>query len=194
VLDGEGAHLEAVVPDGLTRSELDQLDLVAELAEYAPQRLEECMEPRRTSDPERLAPLEQVIGLEQAGQAEVVVSVEVGDVDVVDLNETGRVDHLALGALPRVDEDARAPGPDQHTRRRPPRRGHGAAGAEKDHREIHGPPSLGRTQHLDWVESPASAQSAEQAGLNTASLDDLADPLAAEGSNSNSAANLTPGR
>ena len=56
--------------------------------------------PGGPSDPERCAPLEQVIGLEQTGQTEVVVSVEVGDVDVVDLDETGRVDHLALGALP----------------------------------------------------------------------------------------------
>ena len=45
-------------------------------------------------------PLQQVIGLEQPGQAEVVVGVEMGDVDVVDLDEPGRVDHLPLGPLP----------------------------------------------------------------------------------------------
>jgi len=139
VLDGEGAHLEAVVLDPFPRPELDQLDLVAELAENPPQRLEEAMQPRRPDDPQGRLPLHQVVGLQQPRQPEVVVGVEVGDVDVVDLDQPGRVDHLPLGPLPRIDQDPATAGPDQHAGGSPPRRGHGAAGAEEDDREIHGP-------------------------------------------------------
>src|SRR5215218_2341580 len=73
-----------------------------------------------------------------------MIRVEMRDVDVIDLDEAGRVDHLALGALTAVDEDPRTARADQHARGRPPRRGHGAAGAEKDDGEIHDAPSLGR--------------------------------------------------
>ena len=138
VLDAEGPHLEAVVLDRLPRLELDQLDLVAEPAEDPPQRLEQPDQPGRPDDAQRPLPLQQVIGLEQPGEPEVVVGVEMGDVDVVDLDEPGRVDHLPLGPLPRVDQDPAAARADQHAGGRPPRGGHGAAGAEKDDREIHG--------------------------------------------------------
>ena len=142
VLDLEGPHLEAIVLDALPRPELDQLDLVAKPAEDPLQRLEQSDQPGGPDDPQRRLPLHQVIGLEQPGQAQVVVGVEVGDVDLVDLDEPGRVDHLALGALPAVDQQPGASGADQHARGRPPRRGHGATGAEEDDREIHDAPSV----------------------------------------------------
>ena len=66
------------------------------------------MEAGGTDDPEGPLALQQVVGLEQARQAEIVVGVEVGDVDVVDLDEPGRVDHLPLGPLPSIDQDAAA--------------------------------------------------------------------------------------
>ncbi len=62
---------------------------------------------------------------------------EVSDVEVVDLDEPGRALHLALGALAAVDEDAIAAGADEQARGRPPSRGHGATGAEKDNVEVH---------------------------------------------------------
>ena len=52
-----------------------------------------------------------------------------GRVRIVDLDEAGRVDHLSLRPLPRVDQDPAASGADQQAGSRPPRRGHGAAGA-----------------------------------------------------------------
>jgi hypothetical protein len=138
VLDREGAHHEAVMLDRLPRPELDKLDLVAKPAEDPAQRLEQLMQPGRADDPQRRLTLHQVIGLEQAGKPEVMIGVEMGDVDVVDLDEPGGVDHLPLGALPRVDQDPAAAGADQHAGGGPPRRGHGATGAEKDDREVHG--------------------------------------------------------
>ena len=93
---------------------------------------------------------------------------EVGDVEVVDLDEPGRALHLALSALAAVDEDAIAAGPDEQARRRPPSRGHGATGAEKDNVEVH---AGERTRDSRGLCTPAVAR--HIATVHTRSQDSL---------------------
>ena len=137
MLDLERSHLVSVVADGRGPVQLDQLERIRDVAHDPPQRDEELLEAGRAEDAKRsLAPV-QLVGLEQAGHAQVVVGVVVRDVEVVDLDEPGRALHLALGALAAVDEDAIPAGTHEQARRRPPCRRHRASGAEKDNVKVH---------------------------------------------------------
>ena len=111
-------------------------------------RDEQLLEAGRAEDAKRRLAAVQLIGLEQAGYAEVVVGVVVGDVEVVDLDEPGRALHLALSAFAAVDEDAIPAGAHKQARRRPPSRRHGAPGAEKDNVEVHEGESNGGVRRL----------------------------------------------
>ena len=62
---------------------------------------------------------------------------EVGEVDLVDLDQAERALHLALRPLAAVEHQPFAAARDEHARGRAPRRGHRAAGAEEDDREVH---------------------------------------------------------
>ena len=89
-------------------------------------------------DPQRLGAVAEVVGLDQARQAEVVVGMEMGDEDVVERDEPGRALQLPLCSLAAVEQQPIAAEPDEHrsriaagARRRRP-------GAEEDDVEIHG--------------------------------------------------------
>ncbi len=138
VLDRE--RLDRVIAEAHAGAglELVDLDRVADAADDPAERREQVAQPGRPGDHKGLGPVLHVPGLEQAGQPEVVVGVQVGDEDVIDLDESRRALHLPLRALAAVEEQPVAAAPDQHRGGVAPRRGHRAAGAEKDHVEVHG--------------------------------------------------------
>ena len=142
VLDREGAHLASLERDRVAGLQLDQFQLEPDPPDDPGQRLEQAAQAARPIDGQRRPAVGQVVCLQQPRQAEEVVGVEVGEVDLVDLGQTQRALKLALRPFPAVEHQPLPPARHQQARGRAPRRGHRAAGAEEDHREIHGAASL----------------------------------------------------
>ncbi len=138
----EGLHLVAVVGDRVARLQLDQLQREAEPADQRLEHTEEVAQARRPVDEQRLLAVGQVVALQQPRQAEDVIGVEVRQVDLVDLGQPQRALHLPLRPFAAVEQQPVPATRHQHARRRAPRRGHRAAGAEEDHVEIHRRASL----------------------------------------------------
>ena len=84
---------------------------------------------------------------------------EVGEVDLVDLDQAERALQLALGPFAAVEHQPLAAAGDQHARGRAPRRGHRAAGAEKDRPRDPWVASLrdrALNPRLDWPLAPVA--------------------------------------
>ena len=137
MIDRERADLEGVVADGIGLAELDQLERVAHAPGDPLERVEQVAQPRRPEHAQRRLALVEVVRLQQAGHAEVVVRVVVRQVDLVDLHEPGRALHLALRALAAVEQEPLAAGAHEHARGRAAGGGHRPAGAEEHDVEIH---------------------------------------------------------
>ena len=101
--------------------------------------MQQPVESDRTEQGERLRAVVEVIGLQQAGQAEAVIQVEVGQIELVELNQTGRKPQLALGTLAAVEHQTVTAASHQHARGTAKRGRHRPAGSEKGDREIHCP-------------------------------------------------------
>ena len=112
MVDGEGADLVVAAVDHVTRPELDRLDGIGQVAEDAPQAGEQVAEAGGAVERQRHLATAEREGLQHAGQAEVVVGVEVRQEDVLEVDQADvRAEELSLGALAAVDRAAgRHPG------------------------------------------------------------------------------------
>jgi hypothetical protein len=90
VLDVKHADGVVAAVQRLARPQLDELELVRELPEHAPESPEEVDEPRRPVDRERRGATAERERLQHSRQAEVVVRVIVGDEDLGELDESYR--------------------------------------------------------------------------------------------------------
>ena len=88
-------------------------------------------------DGDGVGPLVEVHRLQQAGDAEDVVAVEVRDEDVADAEAGAEPHHLPLGTLAAVEQQAVAFAADEHRARVPLGRGHGPARAQERHAQRH---------------------------------------------------------
>src|SRR3954465_15521964 len=134
VRDRERADLEALVANGVTLGELDQFDVVAELAKDAPEHREQVAETLRPDDAQRALAVLKVIGLQQPREPEVMVGWVGSEVDLVELHQAGRALHLPLRPLTAVEQDALTADAHEQAGGGPPRRRDGAAGAQEDDR------------------------------------------------------------
>ena len=138
VADREGADLVAIVHHGLVVVELDQLERIARPADDPLDRLEELDEAARAVDAKRPLAILEVVGLEQAGDPEVMIGMKVGQVDAVELDEPDRAMHLPLRALAAVEQQPLPAAAHEDGCRGPARGRHRAPGPEEDDRKVHG--------------------------------------------------------
>ena len=108
----------AVAVQRVARLQLERVDRIAETPEDAPQGREQVVEPDGPGDDERQFPAPEREGLEHAGEAEVMVGVEVCDQDLGEIDEPDlRPQELPLRAFRAVDEDPVAAAPDKRRSR-----------------------------------------------------------------------------
>jgi putative nucleotidyltransferase with HDIG domain len=138
VLDVEDGDPVIAPVESVAGSQLDQLELVCELAENPPKRAEQLDESGRPVHGQRhLTPAERE-RLEHPGKAEVVVGVIVGDEDLGKLDQADRgAQELALGAFAAVEEHALAAPAYERARQAAFGRRNRARGAQKDEVEVH---------------------------------------------------------
>ena len=105
VLDRKRLDLAAIDVDPVPGLDLDQVEREAEAADEPAEGPEEVLEAGRAVDRQRLVAVGEVVGFEQAREAEEVIGVEVGQVDLVELDEAERALHLALGPLAAVEQE-----------------------------------------------------------------------------------------
>ena len=109
VLDVEDGDPVIAPVERVARSQLDQLELVRQLAEDPPKRPEQVDESRRPVHGQRHLPPAERERLEHARQTEVMVGVIVGDEDLGKLDQADRrPQELALGAFAAIEEHALA--------------------------------------------------------------------------------------
>ena len=126
-VDGDAAGGDLVDADREPRVVVDGADEVLEFASR----------PRGGVNRERGVALLEVPGLNQAGNPEHVVAVEVGEQQVVHVEAGAEAHHLALGAFAAVEEEPLALAVHHDGAGRPTRRRDRAAGAEERHAESH---------------------------------------------------------
>ena len=135
---GKRREAVAVALEDVTRLELDEANLVRQLPDDALERAHQVGQPARPVEHEGKLAAPQREGLQQTGQAEHVVGVEVGDEDLGQIDEPNRrTEELPLGAFGAVEEQAVAAAPDEQRRGCPLGGRHRACGAQEDQVEIH---------------------------------------------------------
>ena len=137
MVDRKGADLIAVVAHGLALLELQELELISDPAEDPAQRADQVPQAGRADQPQRQLPVRQVIRLQQAGDAEVVIGVVVADIDVLDRDQADRVLHLPLGALPAIEEQSVAAQAGEYRGGRPLRGRQRTTGPQEHDIEVH---------------------------------------------------------
>ena len=137
VLDAEGSDDVAVAAHRLAGLELDQLHVVGQLADDRAQHAHEVAQAGRPVDGQRAVAVAQGEGLEQAGDAQPVVQMEVREEQRVEVGEAHRGNELALRALPAVEQDALSPTPNEQRRHPAPTRRHGPRRTGEKHLQIH---------------------------------------------------------
>ena len=109
VLDVEDRDPVIAPVESVAGSQLDQLELVCELAEDPPKRAEQLDESGRSVHGQRHLASAERERLEHPGKAEVVVGVIVSDEDLGKLDQADRgAQKLSLGAFAAVEEHALA--------------------------------------------------------------------------------------
>jgi hypothetical protein len=128
----------AVSLEHVARLDLDELELIRQLADHALQRAEQVDEPARAVDVERQLAAAQRERLEHPRQPEDVIRVEVRDEHLLQLEQThGRAQQLPLGALGTVEQKLVAAAAHEQRRRPALSRRHRARRAEKDDVQVH---------------------------------------------------------
>jgi hypothetical protein len=108
----------AVAFEHLARRELDEADVVRQLADYTAERRDQVDEAAWAVHVERLIAATEREGLEHARQAENVVGVKVGQEDLTQVDETDRrAQQLALRSLRAVEEEPVAAATDHQSGR-----------------------------------------------------------------------------
>jgi putative nucleotidyltransferase with HDIG domain len=140
VLDLESPDPVVAPVELVAGAELDEVEVVRQLPEDAPQSAEEVGEPGRPIDDERHLPASERERLQHPGEAEVVVGVVVGQEDLGELDQTDRgAEELPLGSFAAVEEQALAAPAQERPGEAPFGRRNRARRAEEDQIEVHGP-------------------------------------------------------
>ena len=138
VLDVEDDDPVITPVERVARSQLDQLEVVRQLAEDPAKLAEQIDEPRWPVHGERHLAAAQRERLEHARKAEVMVGVIVGDEDLGKLDQADRrAQELALRTFAAVEEHALATTAENRARKAAFRGRNGARGAQEDEVEIH---------------------------------------------------------
>ena len=139
VVDSEGADLVVASLDDVTRIELDGLDGVGQRSEDTAQGAEEIPKTRGAVEREwHIAPPQRE-RLEHAGQAEIVIGVEMREQDVLEVDQSDiRAEQLPLGALAAIDQETVAAPPDERCRCGPLGGGSRTRRPEEHNVQIHG--------------------------------------------------------
>ena len=138
VLHGERLDPVVVPPHDVSRSQLDERELVAQAPEHPAQDPEELLQARGPVDGQRHFAPPEGERLQHPRKAEVVVGVVVRQEDLGQLDEPdGGAQQLTLCALAAVDEDPLSAAAKQRAREAALRSRHRARGSEENEIEIH---------------------------------------------------------
>ncbi len=135
--DRHRRDLVTVAIEHVARRELDQVELEPDPPGDPHGQRDQLAHAGRSVDGQRALPRAQVERLEQAGEAEPVVGVEVGQEHLGQLGQPHRRHELALGPLAAVEQDAVAAPADEHRRQPAPGGRDRSAGAGEENREVH---------------------------------------------------------
>ncbi|MNY21212.1 hypothetical protein D3C86_1547430 [compost metagenome] len=134
VVGGDPQHAVVVEGDLPSRADLMVGDGEVSLADEPLEDVEEVQQAPRTVNGHRGGAAPELPGLHQAGQAEVMVGVQVGEQDVRDVvDPDADADQLALGAFPAVHQEAFAPALDEGGREASLRGRDRSGGPQKKH-------------------------------------------------------------
>ena len=130
----DGGDFVSIALEHIAGRELDQLQLKAHPSGGAQRQRHELLETRWAVDRKWALARTEIERLQQPGQPEPMIGVEVGEEYLGEIRESHRPDQLSLGPLTAVEQDPVAAAADEHRGQPAPLRRDRAGGAGEEHR------------------------------------------------------------